>query len=86
MANKVQVVIEGVGNFNNVINSVKGVQNSLNQLKIPQNLKGNLDNIFKSLQTDAAKAQQYLDQGFKNKSDVTAYSRLIDNISKNLNN
>ena len=81
-----QVKIQGIGDFSNVVNSVKGVQNSLNQLKLPADLKGKFNQIFSQIKTDAEQAQKYIDGGFKNKSDVTAYGKLIDNIDKSLQN
>ena len=84
MANKVQVVIEGVGNFQDVIRSVQGVQSSLDKLKVPQDLKNRFDQIFKGLEKDATRAQELLESGFKNKSDLTAYNKAIDGIVRSM--
>lgn len=87
MANNqtIQITLKAVGDMSDVLSNVKQLQNVINQLKLPDNLKQNFIKLFSDVEKNGEKAAQALNSGFKTKGDVSNYAKNLDNIVLGLN-
>ena len=70
-----------VTDFSDVQSNVKNVQNVLEKLKLPDNLKNNFANVFKDFEKESEKYQKFLNSGFKTKGDVTGLEKSGERVS-----
>ena len=84
MANSktIEIVLKAIGDFSDVKNNIGIIQKSLNQLKLSPDLKQKFSNIFIDLEKQTQKYQEYLNSGFKTKSDVTGLEKTGNRINQ----
>ena len=74
-AKTIEIILKTIGDFSDVTSNISTVQKSLNQLKLPSDLKTKFTGIFADLEKETSKYQKYLTSGFKTKGDVTGLEK-----------
>ena len=81
-AQNLKLYIKAISDFSDVQSNVKNVQQVLEKLKLPDNLKKNFTGLFTSFEKEAEKYQKFLNSGFKTKKDVTGLEQAGKNITQ----
>ena len=81
-AQNLKLYIKAITDFSDVQSNVKNVQQVLERLKLPDNLKKNFTGLFTSFEKEAEKYQKFLNSGFKTKKDVTGLEQAGKNIGQ----
>ncbi len=83
MANSdtIQINLKAVADVSDVTNNVKQIQNALNQLKVPPELRAKFNDIFTNIERQAEKASQAISSGFRKKSDITKFEDAMNGIN-----
>ena len=74
-AKTIEIILKTIGDFSDVTSNISTVQKSLNQLKLPTDLKTKFTGIFADLEKETNKYQKHLASGFKTKGDVTGLEK-----------
>ena len=89
--NTVELKIKAVGDFSDVANNAKALQNSLSKIKLPDSIGGKLRQNLDGLVQQIGQVQKKSEAGFKVKGDVTAFGKdlkqvdhLVDEVAKEL--
>lgn len=77
----IQINLKAVSDFNDVVNNAKQIQNALNKLKIPENLRTNFTKIFGDIEKYSEKAAQSMANGFKTKGDVSSFEKSVNGVN-----
>ena len=86
-AQTITLNLKALGDFSDVTGDISQIQQMLNKIKVPANLKNNFDGIFEGLTKETQRYQKLLDSGFKKKSDITGLESSgtkINNLLKRL--
>lgn len=81
-AQNLKLYIKAISDFSDVQSNVKSVQEVINRLKLPDNLKNSFVGVFSSLEKETEKYQKLLNSGFKTKKDVTGLEQSGEKISQ----
>ena len=81
-AQNLKLHIKAITDFSDVQSNVKNVQEVINRLKLPDNLKNSFAGVFSGLEKETEKYQKLLNSGFKNKKDVTGLEQSGEKISQ----
>lgn len=81
-AQNLKLYIKAITDFSDVQSNVKNVQEVINRLKLPDNLKNSFAGVFSGLEKETEKYQKLLNSGFKNKKDVTGLEQSGEKISQ----
>lgn len=77
----VQIKLKTVADISDVVSNAKQIQGVLNQIKMPQQMKDNFTEIFNNITKGADKASLALKNGFKNKGEVSNFTKSLNQIS-----
>ena len=77
----IQINLKAVSDFNDVVSNAKQIQNALNKLKIPDNLRANFTKIFGDIEKYSEKAAQSMANGFKTKGDVSSFEKSVNGVN-----
>lgn len=77
----IRVDLKVVTDISDVTSNVKQIQNALNRIKVPPELRAKFNDIFSNIERQAEKASQAMANGFKNKSDVTNFEKAMNSIN-----
>jgi len=76
-----EYILRGTAQFDDIQNKVSQIQNFLNKLQLPTNLKTSFTQTFNQLQSSAQKASNLIQQGFNTKGNITSFNKEINNIT-----
>ena len=80
------VNIKALFDAGDALNKIKNIQTVLNNLKLPDNLRTNLDSSFKNLDKALQDFQNRSERGIKTKADATGITRSFDTVVKEFEN
>lgn len=74
------IKVKEIFDVSEALKGIKQIQDALSKLELDPNLKASFNNLFQNMENQAKKASAAAASGFKNKGDVTAYTRAMDQI------
>ena len=80
------VNIKALFDAGDALSKIKNIQTVLNNLKLPDNLRTNLDSSFKNLDKALQDFQNRSERGIKTKADATGITRSFDTVVKEFEN
>lgn len=67
-----------IGDVSDITSNIKDLQQELNKLTLPDNLKGQFTKVINNLEKNTEKASKSLAAGFKTKGDVSSYEKTMN--------
>lgn len=80
------VNIKALFDAGDALNKIKNIQTVLNNLKLPDNLRTNLDSSFRNLDKALQDFQSKSEKGIKSRADATGITRSFDTVVKEFEN
>ena len=74
-AHEILMRLTAIGDFSDIQNNTKTLQEALNKLQVPKKFKDSFNDIFKDLEKEVNKYQKTLDSGLKTKGDLSGLEK-----------
>lgn len=81
MAETIQVTLKTIADISDVTSNVQQIQQLLNRLNLPDTLRKRFTELFDNVERNATNASNALTRGFKDRHNLIAYNRALDNIN-----